>query len=111
MQETEIPPPFVFVGQSPVQLGEKKWREGHCVRYHTSVSPENYDLPDAITFTNRGRVHSLGADALSVRKVDYSGEADVHVTGLESESSKGSNEKMLKLLHSTLKTTSSPEEE
>lgn len=56
--------------------------------------PEDQDLLDAIAFSYRESIHvGSKADALSVRKVGGSGEADVHVKSSEKKSSKENVEK------------------
>lgn len=87
MKEVETPQSSVFMGHGYVQHRGSECRGSHCIRYHTYLIPENYDLPDSIAFEYGDSTH-VGSreNALSVEKVDGSGEAEVDVLNSEKES-------------------------
>lgn len=94
MAEVEIPPSSVSVGHGCVKDEGSEARGGHCVRNHTSLTPENHDLASAIGCTYGDSVHGgARADALSVNKVSSSRKANVDVADSETESSEDNNEK------------------
>lgn len=73
---------------------------------------ERDDLPDAIAFVHGDSIHVRSrTDALSVSKVDVSGEADVDIENSKNESAEDDDEKSLELLDFLPKTLSVPEKE
>lgn len=72
--------------------------------------PENHDLRDAIAVAYGVSTYAVfSADALSMRKVDGSGEADGDVESLETKSSEDSDKSNSELSDFNLKMESTPE--
>lgn len=70
LEEARSPPISAFIGHGYAQHAGRKWREEHCVPYHSFLIPKNYDLLDAKAFahedstfwSSRGVVVSLDRD-------------------------------------------------
>lgn len=76
----EARPSSVFVGRGNVQYGRSKWSQTNYIWYQAYVAPENHDLPNAMALAHGDSIDVRSrADALSVRKVSGSEEADVDV--------------------------------
>lgn len=84
----------------------------HCVWYQIYPIFENQDLRDATAFACVESIHAgSGVDALFVKEVGGSGEADVDVRDSENLSPEGSDEETSKLLNFNPEMQSSPEKE
>lgn len=48
MGEVQIPPTSFLVGHGYLQYAGSQRRREHSIRYHSCLTPESYDLPNAV---------------------------------------------------------------
>lgn len=102
----------VFFGQGCVQHEESEWRGIYWVRYHKYMYFWNRNLLDAFLFAYGSSIHvELRANALSVKKVDGSGEAEVAVEIPDYESSDDNGEENSELSSFNVKKKSNSQDE
>lgn len=107
MEKIGTPPTSVFARHGYVQPEGDEWQGAQCVRYHTYLIPENHDLPDPADSAYRDHNHAWSrADALSVEKVDGSGETNVDVVNSEKKNFQSNDEKSSELTDCNLETRS-----